>query len=447
MTKSTFIHLSDIHIIYNSDPKAPETNKDVRVQLGRDLEYVISNGLGEKKQGESTRAIDAIFLTGDVAYSGKESEYQKAREWLKQICDLTKCNEEDVFVVPGNHDVDLLVAKDFVCDAVRKKLRDAKSLRESDEILKEMHSNDREAANILFKPLGEYVKFASPYKCEVSPDRYSFGQVKITKSGHKVFVWGINSCLVADLSNSEKEGEEKKLVVTEWQAMVSTDHKCDYVISLCHHPLNWIRHGESLAPYFNTRTNLQLFGHIHSSDASMIGKSSLKISAGAVHPSHEEDPWIPAYNIIEVTTPGSKGVDSVDVSVFERHWDNSTKQFSPTELTPNKFCLLLKDTVEDMASKKQKVSIVPGGEGDKRAEPAQVVEQEIKRVSREAYYQFMLLPYTKKMKIIVDLKLNDDIDEGKEDLEKIKSAILRAEMHRKVDQFETEVKSNFEKRV
>ena len=49
---------------------------------------------------------DLVIIVGDTAFSGRESEYKRASEWLDELTVALGCNETDVRVVPGNHDCD-----------------------------------------------------------------------------------------------------------------------------------------------------------------------------------------------------------------------------------------------------------------------------------------------------------------------------------------------------
>lgn len=53
------------------------------------------------------RACNRHSTNGDVAYSGKESEFKRAVEWLDELASIIKCDRKQVQVIRGNHDVDL----------------------------------------------------------------------------------------------------------------------------------------------------------------------------------------------------------------------------------------------------------------------------------------------------------------------------------------------------
>ena len=56
---------------------------------------------------EIGKPADAIWLTGGVAFAGQAEEYDFAYRRLEEtLCPAAGCRIEDVFVIPGNHDVD-----------------------------------------------------------------------------------------------------------------------------------------------------------------------------------------------------------------------------------------------------------------------------------------------------------------------------------------------------
>jgi 3',5'-cyclic AMP phosphodiesterase CpdA len=57
--------------------------------------------------------VNGIWLTGDIAFAGHADEYDFAYRWLEQeLCPAAGCRIEDVFTIPGNHDVDRTVETD-----------------------------------------------------------------------------------------------------------------------------------------------------------------------------------------------------------------------------------------------------------------------------------------------------------------------------------------------
>jgi len=50
--------------------------------------------------------IDLIFITGDLVYSGKEDQFKTALFSINKIIEKSEVKLENVFIVPGNHDID-----------------------------------------------------------------------------------------------------------------------------------------------------------------------------------------------------------------------------------------------------------------------------------------------------------------------------------------------------
>jgi hypothetical protein len=47
-----------------------------------------------------------VLVTGDISFSGKRDQYGRAGFWLVDLCKAIACSEENVWMVPGNHDAD-----------------------------------------------------------------------------------------------------------------------------------------------------------------------------------------------------------------------------------------------------------------------------------------------------------------------------------------------------
>jgi len=91
-----FVHVSDIHFGQECEGNI-HIHNDVRYELLRDSAYF------RGKHGGAT----GILVTGDIAFSGKPAQYKTAGEWLDNLSEITGCEKTSVFVVPGNHDIDL----------------------------------------------------------------------------------------------------------------------------------------------------------------------------------------------------------------------------------------------------------------------------------------------------------------------------------------------------
>ena len=112
----TWLHLSDFHFRENQDWQR-------NVVLSSLLRDVID------KLPEQGLSPDMVFLTGDIAQSGKAGEYQQALRFFQTLREKVGHKSfERWFMVPGNHDVDRSVVDDFNRDD-RDKIMEENSVR------------------------------------------------------------------------------------------------------------------------------------------------------------------------------------------------------------------------------------------------------------------------------------------------------------------------------
>jgi len=93
-----FLHLSDFHL----RPKLVRRFDQDRV-LGGLIDFL--------ERERSRFPLDAIFITGDLGFSGKADEYALVVEFFERLLEVTGVAPQRIFVVPGNHDVDRDVGK------------------------------------------------------------------------------------------------------------------------------------------------------------------------------------------------------------------------------------------------------------------------------------------------------------------------------------------------
>ena len=85
----SWLHLSDLHFQYHNDSFESTFVYD---KLLEDLKHIES-------------LIDCVFITGDIAYSGKEEEYKIATEFFHNVSASLNIPKNRFFFVPGNHDI------------------------------------------------------------------------------------------------------------------------------------------------------------------------------------------------------------------------------------------------------------------------------------------------------------------------------------------------------
>ena len=264
----TWLHLSDIHF-RESD------SYDENIVLKSLLEDV------ERRVREDNLQPDFIAITGDVAFSGQKVEYEMARSFLDRLLDLTELQRDQLFIVPGNHDVDRKLITPGA-SAIGKALTDRNS---TNAVL--ASPDDRRLLMARFKGYEEFFNeyFASGLSFDA--DRYYY--VKLLElAGIRLAILGINSSWLAE-SDAD---EARRLVIGERQTRLALSdaegYGADIRVALLHHPSEWIRgfdRGDSMALLLD-KCDFVLHGHLHDASTNILSSpdsSAMVIAAGACY--------------------------------------------------------------------------------------------------------------------------------------------------------------------
>ncbi|MCG1024034.1 metallophosphoesterase family protein [Sutcliffiella horikoshii] len=126
-----WLHLSDLHLIYD--------NYDTTIMREQMIKY-----LTEKV----AMKFDIVFITGDITHQG--NNYNKAIfDFLDEILSALNVDKENVYIVPGNHDVKRTKIMERLVDSILS------STNPKDEI----NTIDEDSYQVLFKGHKNYFKF------------------------------------------------------------------------------------------------------------------------------------------------------------------------------------------------------------------------------------------------------------------------------------------------
>ena len=413
---TNFIHLSDIHFKYQISGKVYDLDDDIRNELKIDA----------KKLTEAIGKVNGLLVTGDIAFAGKQEEYETAGAWLSGLCAEVGCREENIWTVPGNHDVDRGKTKETrIIKDVHQKIRGI-SLEKLDDELRGYFYDDPQTPKVLFTPLENYNEFVSKYKCSLEPLFPIWKHKLKLNDGSTLCLVGLNSTLI---SNEKDDDGANKLVLGEAQLNLQREEGVEY-LTLCHHPPQWLRDQDNVETKLNQRARIQLFGHKHSQNTQEINRKSIRIIAGALHPDRNEGSWIPAYNILTLSATKENSDRLLVVKVYERVWNPETLSFVPglsAEGSDHKtYSLKLDDWVPQIENQ------VPKQKGEKEPASTQSKQLEIKEdfnemdCYRRLTYRFLQLPYNIQIKIAQKLELLADDDKGVKDWELYERFFRRA---------------------
>jgi len=302
-----FIHLSDIHFRKGRAGDRHDEDLMLRNELQIDL----------RRLRTRLPRFDGLIVSGDIAFSGKPEEYEYAGRWIESIRELLGCKREGVMMTAGNHDVDhAAIPVDGPVDLLHREIREASSIEQYDERLAGI-LRDAKRGEVLITPLAAYNEFASKYGCRFTANSPYWVRDFPLGDGTKVRFRGIATVL---LSSSKDNQTTYKMLYGGGQRVMLREPNIRHAL-IGHHPPSWSIEGEAADHAFSTLSFLQIFGHEHDHWVTRIG-DSVRLNAGAVHPSRGEPNWLPRYSAITISA-----VDDghVALRIYPRRW--STEEF------------------------------------------------------------------------------------------------------------------------
>jgi len=304
MEKLVLVHLSDIHFTRESGVSVHDLDKNVRNELVLDA----------AKVADEIGPVAGVLVTGDIAFAGREVEFDQATKWLCDFCREIGCHEESVWVVPGNHDVDRERTKRKLTRMLHNGIRADGS--DVDKELREIFS-DAQSAGALLDPLTDYNKFAGRFGCSISAEKHYWERDLTLACGTAIRLRGLTSALV-----SNEEDRRTGIVLGTAQASVERASGTLHM-TLCHHPPDWLRDHDVVEDHLKSKVHIQLFGHKHSRRLDDINGKA-RLVAGAMHPERGEHGWLPTYNFLEISR---RDADSIGLRVYPRQWNQPDTNF------------------------------------------------------------------------------------------------------------------------
>ena len=303
MDKLVLVHLSDIHFTRASGVSVHDLDKNVRNELVLDA----------TKVAKEIGPVTGVLVTGDIAFSGTKGEFDNATDWLRDFCRTIGCPAENVWVVPGNHDVDRERTKRKVTRTLHQGIR-----KEGSDVDKELREilSDAQSAVALLDPLAEYNTFAGRFGCSISAKKHYWERDIKLACGTVIRLRGLTSALVSN-------EEDKRTGIVLGLAQASIERAPGVLhMSLCHHPPDWLRDNDVVEDHLNSKVHIRLFGHKHSQRLDVIN-GKVRLVAGAMHPERGES-WLPTYNFLEISRRCS---DTIGLRVYQRRWNQAETNF------------------------------------------------------------------------------------------------------------------------
>lgn len=302
---AVIVHLSDLHLKVG-DRGLEERNAYLRERLGTDLEELLGD-LGVK--------ADVVVVTGDIAYGGKESEYELASSWFRATFDRITAAPDRVLCVPGNHDVDW----DLIGPTAEAHRVDLSSAEDPDPKLDAYLAEEGQG---ILLPLRAYNNFAVSMGCEIS-DRLHWEAEFPIGGGYVLAFRGVTTVI-----NSGRNDGPGTLVMHSNQ-FLAVPAPGRIPILLAHHDPHFWQRSHKHKDEVKNRMSIALYGHTHEPRMAKVDEC-VEITAGATQPEEGKD-WMPGYNVLRLTVAApvspDTGTTTMTVEAWRRRWDSSNDRF------------------------------------------------------------------------------------------------------------------------
>ena len=267
-----WLHISDFHL-------QEEQSKRQNAVLDAMLEDIA-------RRRRDGLAVDFVLVTGDLAASGKASEYKLVKEFLDKLSSTIGLSSDLIYCVPGNHDVDR--ARQQMC------FRGARSALQNQTNVYSFLENAEERETLLTR-LGSFRLFQECYFAgqRREPTGDALGYVAALEVRDiRIAIIGLNSAWLSEGGPSDDRqlllGEPQ--VVSAIELVNATD--AHLVIGMTHHPFDLLREFDRMQAAHRLNDVCDFFhcGHLHVPDASSVVTHStgcLVLAAGAAYESRE----------------------------------------------------------------------------------------------------------------------------------------------------------------
>jgi 3',5'-cyclic AMP phosphodiesterase CpdA len=420
------LHLSDLHFRRGEVGTPMDPNLHLRNALLRDA---------EERCDRLGAPVDAVLISGDVAFAGDPEEYRFALTWLEDLCARCDTTLAAVFVCPGNHDVVRSVASRNVIQTLHRHIKAAGDVALDGTIRGLL--TDTETARFLYESIDSYNLFAGQFFCDLLPPGRTMARRELRLNDTSTLrLVGLNSTFVSSAADQRSD-----LFVDPASFQLTSERGVEYLV-MCHHPFNWLRQGDALRDHLNDVARIHLFGHDHTNRIEM-GRDWVRIFASAAHPDRTEPGWEPGYNLIGLQVLGGGTDRSLEVNAHVRVWQTAPGRFRP-KLDRNGAdvfhqVIKLDGWAPPAPPAVAAVSPAASAGADDRPTPAPVRSDSMDTL-REVSVRFFKLSLSQKSAIAGKLGLLEEEDLNQPDFERFRRVFLRARERGLVEELDREVK-------
>lgn len=286
----TWLHLSDLHFQQSS-------TYDANVVLEPLLEDIA------KHMNTEGLSLDFAAITGDIAFSGKPEEYDMARQFFEKLMKVAELSWENLFMVPGNHDVNASLVEPWtksIGSMITKREKYSELLDSPEYWMLVMRR---------FQGWSEFFNNQSDRALTFDDDNYFYVKT-LDLVGTRIAILGLNS---AWLSHPEDD-RTHRLVLGERQVRAALktakNAGAQIIIAMLHHPYDWLREFDQYYSweYLSDECNFVLHGHLHRPSFARLAtpnNEAMVIAGGACYATRE---YPNSYNFVRLDLKTNTGI-------------------------------------------------------------------------------------------------------------------------------------------
>ena len=342
-----WLHISDMHIY-------PPTDVATRFNQEKAFEKFLLALSSYRKRADAIKP-QLIFVTGDLAYSGLETDYfgppppgggPTVLELLEKVANVLELSTDAIQTVPGNH------------DACREAIRNSQDLAEAqlnivrspDEVTNLLYDPNREGEReLLLGRFATYHRFVSKLREGEAPEQVAdsiwrsrtyvvpgsdmtVGVVCLCSSLFSQSYWTAKMMGTASEKGKEEASGHLALCEKKVEELLTTVSESSLIIALAHHPMEFLSPAERkrVEPLLYKNADFVLLGHIHNSGYYIppISGKAHTLQAGSLFLEREHHKN--AFNFVEVDMATKKCRATV-MHWHEDDWvvDHNAFQFPP----------------------------------------------------------------------------------------------------------------------
>ncbi|TMA97684.1 MAG: hypothetical protein E6J74_04055 [Deltaproteobacteria bacterium] len=256
-----WLHLTDLHIGHND-----ESQRTALASLLAAIEIAAEG-----------KPFDAVFITGDLAYSGQQNEYDALqRDIISPLKGDLLCSGARFFTTPGNHDMDCGIGWPPIWKELGRSRQDRFfHLDESGRKTREMRAES----------FAEYRNFIGRSAIEsVNPIEVPAVQLKFDGRGRPIIIISVVTAYFADKENPDNKRTTPAPIHPIRTLLQELPANAQPIV-LGHHPPDWFTQDteEQLHSLLVERNALYLHGHEHKVRSRMGARGLVSLGFGAAY--------------------------------------------------------------------------------------------------------------------------------------------------------------------